>query len=111
MDKNGDRPDKGDRGAEYRSLVGLPGGVNSPLFEQLTMAAENLVSLSAGEGNDGDTLHRANVWVYDTVDFPFHQAEPYHQFHDGFFPGEKYPTEYHDLRAKATEDGRIRDTG
>ena len=24
--KNGDRPDLGDRGAEYRSLIGLPGG-------------------------------------------------------------------------------------
>ena len=27
FDKKGDRPDKGDRGPEYRSLVGLPGGV------------------------------------------------------------------------------------
>lgn len=32
FDKKGDRPDKGDRGAEYRSLVGLPGGVKSPLM-------------------------------------------------------------------------------
>lgn len=35
FDKNGDRPDKGDRGPEYRHLVGLPGGMKSPLFKDL----------------------------------------------------------------------------
>lgn len=28
FDANGDRPDKGDRGPEYRSLLGLPGNAN-----------------------------------------------------------------------------------
>ena len=32
FDKNGDRPDKGDRGSEYRHMVGIPGGVKSPLY-------------------------------------------------------------------------------
>jgi hypothetical protein len=36
FDKNGDRPDKGDRGPEYRHLVGIPGGADSPLFETLS---------------------------------------------------------------------------
>jgi peptide methionine sulfoxide reductase MsrA len=31
-DSHGDRPDKGDRGAEYRSLIGIPGGIDSPLY-------------------------------------------------------------------------------
>ena len=48
MDLNGDRPDKGDRGAEYRSLIGLPGGVDSSLFATLEEAAGDLVSLTAG---------------------------------------------------------------
>ena len=36
-----ERPDKGDVGPEYRSLVGLPGGLTggSPLVEQLKKAA------------------------------------------------------------------------
>ena len=33
MDKDGNRPDMGDRGTEFRSLIGIPGGVDSPLFE------------------------------------------------------------------------------
>ena len=31
--KNGDRPDLGDRGLEYRSLIGLPSGVEEPSFQ------------------------------------------------------------------------------
>jgi hypothetical protein len=37
FDATGDRPDKGDRGPEYRSMIGLPGGVKSPLFAQVSL--------------------------------------------------------------------------
>merc|ERR1712048_857452 len=43
LDRNGDRPDKGDRGLEYRSLVGLPGGVESPMYETLVTVVDGLV--------------------------------------------------------------------
>ena len=56
---DGDRPDKGDRGPEYRSLVGLPGGVNSPLYPALeTEAKSKGIFLKEGNGNDKDTLVR-----------------------------------------------------
>lgn len=88
-----ERPDKGDRGAEYRSLVGLPGGVKSPLFPQLEAAAKlSGLRLQEGRGNDADTLgSRGLAWVMDSDKFPFRQAEVYHQFHDGFMPGSSTP--------------------
>jgi hypothetical protein len=43
--------------------------------------------------------------------FPFYQGEIYHQFHDGFMPGEQYGDSYHSLRADAIKDGRISATG
>ena len=85
MDRNGDRPDKGDLGGEYRSLVGLPGGMSGPYFDAVKKAADAKgVSLVAGKGNDGDTLFKKSIWVYDTAAFPSYQAEVYHQYHDGF---------------------------
>jgi len=39
FDSNGDRPDKADRGDEYRALVGIPGGMASPLFPEVAAAA------------------------------------------------------------------------
>ena len=77
-----ERPDKGDRGPEYRSLVGLPGGVQSPLYPALEKAAaERGLRLAVGKGDDADTLGKRAVWVMDSDKFPFYQAEIYHQFH------------------------------
>merc|ERR1712115_78505 len=76
----GQREDTQDRGAEYRSVVGIPGGLGGELASQLqTPAAGTLVD---GNGNDPDTLNTRNVYVYDTAAFPVHVAEKYHQFHD-----------------------------
>ena len=98
FDAGGDRPDKGDRGGEYRSLVGLPGGESSPLAGVVAKALEGKgLKLARGSGDDGDTLGTGKVWLYDTAAFPFYQAEGYHQFHDGFAPGENYPNSYNDL--------------
>lgn len=111
FDAYGDRPDKGDRGLEYRHLVGLPGGMNSYLYPALVEAANGLVSFKEGSGSDPDNLGQASVWVYDNEVFPFHQAEVYHQYHDGFRPGEQYPDSYHNLRDQALQDGRLHKTG
>ena len=56
FDKNGDRPDKGDRGPEYRHLVGLPGGIKSPLFADLKTAANGKVDFKEGTGDEPDNL-------------------------------------------------------
>ena len=45
---DGHRPDTGDVGAEYRHLVGIPGGVNSELFSELERANNGLLSLPKG---------------------------------------------------------------
>ena len=37
-----------------------------------------------GKGNDGDTLGKQIVYVYDSNKFPFYQGEVYHQYHNDF---------------------------
>eukprot|EP01041_Mallomonas_annulata_P007418 gene7417-15155_t len=115
-----ERPDKGDRGPEYRSLVGLPGGISSPLYPMLQQSADKRgIKLVAGKGNDPDTLGTKSVWVMDSTStgsgstngFTFHPAELYHQFHDGFMPGEGYPQSYNNMAKLAYEAGRIGFTG
>lgn len=109
---DGDRPDKGDRGLEYRSLLGLPGGMNSPLFPEVEKAAlAKGLKLVPGNGGDADTLGKKMVWVMDTKDFPFRQAEIYHQFHDGFMPGERYGGDYNNLASKLFKAKKLSVTG
>ena len=88
---NGERTDRGDRGGEYRTLIGLEGGVKSPLYPQLERAAKGIVVLKEGQGNEDDNYGERMVYVYDSNKFPFHRAEVYQQFHDGFMPREYYP--------------------
>jgi len=94
---NGEREDFGDVGGEYRSLVGLPGGMNSTLIPTLRAKAGS-VKLIAGMGDDGDTQSTGSVLVYDTAKFPAHIAEKYHQFHNDFLAPD-YPASYHQLQA------------
>ncbi len=70
-----------DRGGEYRSLLGLPGGTSNPAYPAVEAAATAKgMTLVLGKGNDPDTLGTKKVFVYDTAKFPFYQAEVYHQF-------------------------------
>ncbi|GMI36585.1 hypothetical protein TeGR_g8979, partial [Tetraparma gracilis] len=112
FDAGGDRPDQlGDRGGEYRSLVGLPGGASSPLYASLVAANEaagSRVSLRPGKGGDGDA--RGAVYVYDSELFPAHRAENYHQFHDGFARGEDYPASYNNIKNLLAAEGRLPET-
>lgn len=110
FDKRGDRPDKMDLGGEYRSILGLPGGVESSLFPAVAEKLPDLI-LRPGNGNDPDTLGKKTVWVYDTNKFKFHRAEVYHQFHDGFFPGEDYPRTYNQLASEFYRAGKLEPTG
>ena len=86
--------------------------MSSPQFAAVKKAAEvKGVSLVAGKGNDGDTLFKKQVWVYDTAAFPAYQAEVYHQYHDGFAYGEDYPKSYNNLRDKFVAAGTLDSTG
>lgn len=74
----------GDRGPEYRNLVGIPGGIKSPLAQALVQASirqGDKLDFATGKGDDGDI--RATAFVMDSTAFPFFNGEPYHQFHDG----------------------------
>ena len=108
----GDRPDLGDRGPEYRALLGLPGGKTSAFYPILEQEAANAgITLEAGKGSDPDTSGKKKVFVMDSNEYKFMQAEIYHQFHDGFMPNEQYPQTYNSMMNSAFKDGRIVSTG
>lgn len=105
-----DRSHSGDKGPHYRTVLGLPGGLDSQLMTDIRKAeAANGKSFDwqVGKGDDADTLYTKTIWVYDSANFPFHQAEIYHQFHDDYLPGGNYETSYNILMAKLACDERL----
>lgn len=104
-----DRRDTQDRGGEYRSLLGVPGGLSGPLADPIREeAAKYKLTLREGLGSDPDTLMRNAVFVMDTAKFPFYPGEIYHQFRDDMT--EKYGKEYNSLRRKYAEEGKLSET-
>lgn len=106
--KNGLRPDQaGDRGLEYRNVVGFKGGSkNADLAAQLIEASKetgDALDFSVGKGSDRDIP--SMVWIMDTEKYPSYVAEQYHQFHDGFNFGENYPGSYNNLGGQFAKDG------
>mmetsp|Transcript_17713 Transcript_17713/g.44859 ORF Transcript_17713/g.44859 Transcript_17713/m.44859 type:complete len:276 (+) Transcript_17713:91-918(+) len=83
---DGERSDRAHRGAKYRAVVGFRGGVaGSPEILATIDEAQGelkVAELEAGVGNDADSLGTRRVYVYDSTDFPFHQAQLSDQFHD-----------------------------
>uniref|UniRef100_A0A7S4NE84 Peptide-methionine (S)-S-oxide reductase n=2 Tax=Odontella aurita TaxID=265563 RepID=A0A7S4NE84_9STRA len=108
---NGERVDPGDRGGEYRSLIGLPGGTSHPEYSKVEEAASAKgMRLEPGKGNDPDTFGKKLVYVYDTAKYPFYQGEVYHQFHNDF-QSPPYGKAYNKLADMAFDDGRLGVTG
>jgi len=108
------RPDPMDRGAPYRSLVGLPGGTCSPLYEIFAKANTEAYQMDLKPGNGGDADVFNTVWVMDTDVYPFYAGEVYHQFHCNFFHSEgmPYPDAYTlDLWRQKKQQGSIKPTG
>lgn len=107
FDDRGDRPDQGgDRGSEYRSLVGLPGGAKgeyAKILVDASIATGDKLDFAFGKGDDKDV--RKTSFVMDTAQFPFYVAEQYHQFHDGFNLNENYPGSYNGLAAAKAKGG------
>mmetsp|Transcript_192 Transcript_192/g.344 ORF Transcript_192/g.344 Transcript_192/m.344 type:complete len:300 (+) Transcript_192:65-964(+) len=99
------RADPQDRGTEYRSAIGIPGGMDGPAFKAVEAANAGRLELVRGQGNDADTVGTKKVWVYDSNEFPFHQGEIYHQFHDDML--ERYSQEYHKLKKVLVGQGTV----
>lgn len=113
FDDKGNRPDQlGDRGLEYRNIVGIPGGTKSPLAQELvaaSKAAGDKLDFAVGKGDDPDA--RAVAFVMDTAKYPFYLGEVYHQFHDGFNWGENYPDVYNGITKKLVKAKLLDDAG
>jgi len=110
FDASGNRPDQsGDRGTEYRSLVGIPGGAKgeyAKLLIDASIATGDKLDFGIGKGDDKDL--RKTSFVMDNTGakgFPFYVAEQYHQFHDGFNLNENYPGSYNKLAATFAKGG------
>ena len=108
---NGERVDYGDRGGEYRALIGLPDGMLHPSFPKIeAMAQSKGMKLLPGLGNEPDTYGTKTIYVYDTKRFPFFQAEVYHQYHNDF-QSPPYGKQYNNLAEQAFLQGRLKLTG
>lgn len=104
------RPDYYDMGAQYRSLVGIPGGVgNDPVMKALRSANVHNLTLKLGHGSDPDTLSTNTVFIMDSDQFGFIQAEVCLQFHDDSIA--KFPDSYHQLVKGFQTRGRVLKTG
>lgn len=99
------RADPQDRGSEYRSAVGIPGGMDGPLFKSIEAANSGRMELVRGQGNDADTVGTKKIWIYDSNKYPFHQGEVYHQFHDDMI--DQYSPGYHKIKDALIADGKI----
>lgn len=112
------RLDPQDTGPGYRNVIGLPGGIKSEYMTILREANVNGMDLREGKGNENkgifgqpteDDLLNV-VWMVDSNERPFYQAEVYHQYHNGI--GEAFPQDYTtELKNKALQSGLIKNTG
>jgi hypothetical protein len=86
--------------------------MDSPLFKIFASKNVNNMKLVRGEGgeyvngrfNENDAIN--TVYIVDSNKLPFHQAEIYHQFHNGMtknFP----PTYLVDMKKTKLQDGTI----
>ena len=91
-------------------MIGFHGGMDNPaLLQLLRKANKHNMTLRRGQGADSDTLGTNSVWVMDTEDFPFHQAELCLQFHNN--QTGTYPDAYHSLRSVLENNHRLKPTG
>lgn len=115
------RQDPQDAGPGYRNVVGLPGGIRSPLFKVLEEEKGKsplgpAITLVEGRGNDfrdgrpSEDDEVGKVFVYDSVSLPFFAAERWHQFHNGL--GKSFDKTYRKGYKRAAEQaGAFGDTG
>ena len=78
----GSRRDAEDLGRGLRSVVGIPGGLRSPLMAELQRLKPKEVGFIEGMGSDEDNLHQETIYVYDSTKFRAFLAEEFLQFED-----------------------------
>ncbi len=110
------RLDPQDRGPEYRSVIGIPGGMkkNKIFYDEIVNAnKEYNMELIEGKGsNFGDVEGEFVVYIYDSLIFPFYRAENYHQFHTNDVVQRQVPISYlQDLKNIQQKIGRLASTG
>jgi len=107
------RHDTFDLGEEYRAVIGVPGGVDSPhmvAMKQANMEFHQL-TLLAGKGSDPDTFLNNTVYVYDSIAFPATQAEVCLQFQDESPTNSPpYTAQYHALQQIQIANGHVKNT-
>lgn len=104
------RLDPQDTGAEYRNVIGLPGGMdNAELWPIIEAANVHGMQLARGTGGTrDDTEDEYVVYVYDSRQFPFFRGESSHQFHANSVIGRPVPSSYtRDLKKVQRELGRL----
>jgi len=111
----GYRPDPFDMGGQFRSFIGIPGGINGTLYKHVVAAncalsKKNQLKLTEGKGGEDDTPF-GTAWIYDSEEFPFHRGEQYHQFHSNFAPPSYGPLYLDTLWHRQIALGRINSTG
>lgn len=107
-----DRPDYFDVGANFRAMLGFPGGIgNAKIMAAAQKANINGMKLKEGQGSEADTFMTNTVLIMDSDKFPFAQAEPCMQFYDDSAQGVFFNASYLALREVLEANGRIVDTG
>mmetsp|Transcript_5570 Transcript_5570/g.8933 ORF Transcript_5570/g.8933 Transcript_5570/m.8933 type:complete len:241 (-) Transcript_5570:82-804(-) len=104
------RLDPQDMGAEYRNVIGLPGGMdNAELWPIFVAANVHGMPLIRGSGaNSGDTQDEFVVYVYDSLQYPFFRGEASHQFHRNSVLGRPVPASYTgELKRVQADVGRL----
>eukprot|EP00913_Durusdinium_trenchii_P002799 g2590.t1 len=86
------------QGSQYRAVIGLRGGIDSPYFSQVSAACDGQVKLVRGMGNEPDTFGSDTVYVYDSRRFPWRPAETSNQFRDD--PPTYYDRDYKEIYEK-----------
>lgn len=105
------RPDYFDQGAGYREQIGFPGGFrNGEVMALLREANVKNLTLLEGSGAEPDTLLTNNVYIMDSDEFPFAQAELCMQFYDDSAQGVYFNASYLALRPVLEKTGRIQAT-
>jgi len=87
------RLDPQDMGAEYRNVIGLPGGMDNQELWPLIEAA-NIYGMRLQRGAIGDSEGEFVVYVYDSVTYPFFRGEESHQFHPNTVIQRELPLSY-----------------
>lgn len=107
------RKDPQDMGPEYRNVIGLPGGMDSELFDIIQEQNVFDMPLLRGQGGTrGDTEDEYVVYVYDSNEFPFFRGESYHQFHKNTVVQRPVPYNYTaTLKQAQRQAGRLDDLG